>query len=217
MNAIRVAMVDDHQSILDGYQLRLSQNKDISIVAAITYGAEIMPVLERQPVDVLLLDITLPTSQADTTPFPVLQSIPQLVECYPEMHVVLMTMHKGKTLLAYAIECGVSGYILKDDRHAIQRLGAVIGDIAGGAMYFSESLSPLMPNARNRGQLLTPRQMEVLALCVEYPNETTLELAQRLNVQHSTARNLLSGIYARLEVNNRTAAVARAQELGIIV
>ena len=60
------------------------------------------------------------------------------------------------------------------------------------------------------------RQLEALSLCAAYPEATTAELADRLGVAHSTLRNLLSGAYLRLNVRSRTAAVAKAQRLGLI-
>ena len=64
---------------------------------------------------------------------------------------------------------------------------------------------------------LTPRQIEVLSLCAAYPDAMTSELAEKLNVANSTIRNLLSSAYLRLGVRSRAAAVARAQQLCLIV
>jgi DNA-binding CsgD family transcriptional regulator len=89
--------------------------------------------------------------------------------------------------------------------------------IAQGEIYFSPSLLPVVKTVNYEEPLLTPRQAEVLALCAAHPNETTAQLAERMHVAHSTVRNLLSGVYTKLGINNRTAAVARAQELGLIL
>lgn len=217
MTGIRVAIVDDHQSILDGYQLRLSQNPSIVIVGTIMYGDEIQPFLTSQPIDILLLDISIPTSPFNATSYPVLQMLPEWVENYPTMRIVVVSMHGGKSLLARAVKMGVSGYILKEDHRSIQNLSTVIERIAQGYSYFSESLLPLLQTGHTDGPLLTSRQMEVLALCAAHPNETTAQLADRLVVAPSTLRNLLSGLYTKLGINNRTAAVARAKELGILL
>ncbi len=63
---------------------------------------------------------------------------------------------------------------------------------------------------------LTPRQQQALSLAAAYPDHTSAELALRLGVAQSTARNLLSGAYLRLGVRSRAAAVAKARHLGLI-
>jgi DNA-binding NarL/FixJ family response regulator len=217
METIRVAIVDNHQSVLDGCQLRLSQNSSIHIVAMVMVGIEIEPVLSQCGIDVLLLDLSVPTSHVDQSPYPVLQTIPALMKRYANLRIVILSMYSGRSLLVRAVRSGVSGYIVKDDHRSIQQLGAVIEMVAQGETYFSPSLLPLVRTVNNEEPLLTPRQAEVLALCAAYPNETTAQLAERMHVAHSTVRNLLSGVYTKLGINNRTAAVARAQELGLIL
>ena len=209
METIRVAIVDNHQSVLDGCQLRLGQNPSIHIVATV--------MVSQHNVDVLLLDLSIPTSDADQSPYPVLQTIPALMKRYPNLRIVILSMYSGRSLLVRAVRSGVSGYILKDDHRSIQQLGTVIEIIAQGEIYFSPSLLPVVQAVNYEEPLLTPRQAEVLALCAAHPNETTAQLAERMHVAHSTVRNLLSGVYTKLGINNRTAAVARAQELGLIL
>lgn len=217
MGTIRVAIVDNHQSVLDGCQLRLAQNPSIKIVATVMVGVEIEPMLSQQDVDILLLDLSIPTSDVDQSPYPVLQTIPALMGRHPNLRIVILSMYSGRSLLVRAVYSGVSGYIVKDDHRSIQQLGMVIEMIAQGETYFSPSLLPVVRTIGNEEPLLTSRQAEVLALCAAYPNETTAQLAERMHVAHSTVRNLLSGVYTKLGINNRTAAVARAQELGLIL
>jgi DNA-binding NarL/FixJ family response regulator len=217
METIRVAIVDNHQSVLDGCQLRLGQNPSIHIVATVMVGVEIEAMLSHHDIDILLLDLSIPTSDADQSPYPVLQTIPALMKRHPNLRVVILSMYSGRSLLVRAVRSGVSGYIVKDDHRSIQQLGTVIEMIAQGEIYFSPSLLPVVKTVNYEEPLLTPRQAEVLALCAAHPNETTAQLAERMHVAHSTVRNLLSGVYTKLGINNRTAAVARAQELGLIL
>ena len=86
-------------------------------------------------------------------------------------------------------------------------------------------LRPCPPDAVNEsclldlyigGELLTPRQMEVLSLCAAYPDASTSDLAQMMSISNSTVRNLLSNLYLRLGVHSRTAAVEKAREMGLV-
>jgi LuxR family maltose regulon positive regulatory protein len=68
----------------------------------------------------------------------------------------------------------------------------------------------------NGGELLTPRQLEVLSLCAAYPDASTSDLAGMMTISNSTVRNLLSSVYLRLGVHSRTAAVEKAREMGLV-
>lgn len=61
---IKVAMLDDHQSIIDGYLHRLSHLPELEIVATAAFGEELEPLLEEPPIDVLLLDVAVPMASS---------------------------------------------------------------------------------------------------------------------------------------------------------
>jgi len=215
---IRVAILDDHQGIIDGYQLRLGNLPDFEIVATAYYGEELEPMLEAYPTDVLVLDVTVPASPANPNPYPILHLIPKLLQRYPTLVVLVVSMHDDRALIQAVIEAGASGYLLKDDREAILDLAAVVRTVAHGGIYFSRQAHQQLRRwgAAPDEPLLTERQLKALSVCAAYPNLTTSELAQKLNVANSTMRNLLSEAYLRLQANNRTAAIAKARQLGLI-
>lgn len=212
---IRVAILEDHQAIIDGYQFRLSSAPDIRISAVLMHGEEVEPALERQPVDVLLLDVQVPTGPDNPNPYPIFHMIPTLLERYPDLAVLVISMYSQRTLIQALSETGINGYILKDDRTAMIELPAIIRLVHGGGIYFSQAVVKLL-RAQPIESLLTARQMEVLSYCAAYPKITTTELAQKLNIAQSTVRNLLSGAYLRLDVSSRSAAILRAYQLGLI-
>jgi len=214
---IRVAIVDDHQSIIDGYLYRLQNAKDIEVVGTTYYGEEIEPLLAKHAVNVLLLDAQIPTSNSNSASYPVFMELPKLIETYPQVHVIIISVHIQRSFIKYALEAGASGYVIKNDYQTIESLEAVIRSVAVGGVHFSrQGLLPLL-NERSKEGVLTQRQLQALSLCAAYPNKTTAELAQKLNVAHSTMRNLLSGAYLRLGVRSRSAAVAEARRREIIL
>ena len=215
---IRVAILDDHQGIIDGYQLRLGNLPDFEIVATAYYGEELEPMLAAYPTDVLVLDVTVPASPANPNPYPILHLIPKLLQRYPTLVVLVVSMHDDRALIQAVIEAGASGYLLKDDREAILDLAAVVCTVAHGGIYFSRQAHQQLRRlgAAPDEPLLTERQLKALSVCAAYPNLSTSELAQKLNVANSTMRNLLSEAYLRLQANNRTAAIAKARQLGLI-
>jgi two-component system nitrate/nitrite response regulator NarL len=215
---IKVAILDDHQLIIDGYLFRLQRVPSIKVVATIHYGEDLFPILKSQDVDVLLLDIQVPTSENNTNPYPILFMLPNILEEFPDLSVLIVSMYAQPTMIRTLMEAGASGYILKEDIGAIQRLPSLLLEIADGGIYLSELAYKKLMKSHfgDYDQLLTPRQVEVLSISAAYPNASTAVLAKKFGVANSTFRNYLSNAYLKLGVNTRAAAIAKARKLGII-
>jgi two-component system nitrate/nitrite response regulator NarL len=216
-NKIRVAILDDHQSIVDGYCFRLSQADDIEITATAGFGNDLEPMLNSHSIDVLILDISVPISNESPTPYPILHLIPKLIEQYPDMTILVISMYHQGTLIKNVMNAGASGYILKDDRNTLEELASVIRSVAKGGIYLSRLAHEKLYKNINNDSVLTIRQAEVLSLCAAYPNKSCLEISQIMDIANSTVRNLLSSAYLRLKVKSRPAAIAKAQRLGLLV
>jgi DNA-binding NarL/FixJ family response regulator len=215
---VRVAILDDHQSIIDGYTYRLNNTRGVEVIATAAFGEELEPMLSKHAVDVLLLDLSVRTSAQNPNPFPVLHLIPKLLQKHPNLVILVISMFAEPGVMRAIVETGVNGYILKDDYPAFQELGNIVLSVAHGGIYFSKQAHSLFvaSETQRNGELLTPRQLEVLSLCAAYPDATTAELAQMLVVSNSTIRNLLSSVYIRLGVHSRTSAIEKARQMGLI-
>ena len=217
-NKISVTILDDHQSIVDGYLFRLSKFPQIEIINTIEYGEDLEGALRKQVPDVLILDVNVNVSAENSNNYPIFHVIPDLLQRYPDLAILVISMHNDRSIIRAVMEGGASGYILKDDQRTIQELGSVILSIMSGGIFLSEKVRNLYVKNRSAAseEPLTGRQMEALSLCAAYPDHTTERLAQIMNVANSTVRNLLSGAYLRLGVNSRAAAIAKARQMGLI-
>ncbi|HET6597004.1 MAG TPA: response regulator transcription factor [Anaerolineales bacterium] len=215
---VRIAILDDHPSIIDGYIYKFSSIPEIQVVATATYGEELEPLLVKYPVDVLLLDLSVRSSPENPNPFPILHIIPKLLQKYVHLNVLVISMFAEPGLMRSLIEAGASGYVLKDDQAAFRDLGNVVLSVAHGGIFFSKKAHSLYMQAdsMDNGERLTPRQLEVISLCAAYPDASTADLAQMMSISNSTVRNLLSSLYLRLGVHSRTAAVEKAREMGLV-
>jgi two-component system nitrate/nitrite response regulator NarL len=218
MNAkINVAIVDDHQGIIDGYLYRLEKSDEIQVVGTANFGEEIEPLLANQHVDVLLLDVQVPVSRENSNPYPILYLIPKLLNQFEDLNIVVISMFAQRTLIKSVQEAGASGYILKEDRDANKKLVEIVKGVYNGGMHYSKKAwSVIRGHFEITDAPLTQRQIEVLSYYAAFPDLTTAQLANSLHIAHSTVRNLLSGAYLRLEVNNRTAAINKAREMALI-
>lgn len=215
---IRVVILDDHQAISDGYRYRLEDEPDIHILASLNYGDELEPTLIEHEVDVLLLDIEVPISPKNPNPYPILFLIPKILQKHPDLCIIIISMHAQSTMISTLMEAGVRGYILKEDHQAIRGLAALIRTIASGNIYLSQHAYEQLKSSRhgNYNEPLTSREIEVLSLAAAYPDDTTADLAMRLDVAQSTIRNTMHNIYLKLGVHSRTAAIAKAKQVGFI-
>jgi len=219
---IHVAIVDDFPAILQGYEGYLANTPHIKIVGSAMCGDELMPLLDRNHVDLLWLDINVPTSKENKMTFPIFHVIPKIIGMYPHINVLIATMYTETTLIKAIIETGVSGYILKDDLYAAQECGAIITSIVReNGRYWSPEVLKVLDESKGKKNKdessLTPRQIEAISLCAAYPEKSTAQLAEIMDIIDSTFRNHLTDAYFKLGVTNRSGAVAKARESGLIV
>jgi two-component system response regulator NreC len=185
LSRIRVAILDDHQSIIDGLSYRLSMNPRIQIVSTATYGEELEPMISENEIDVLLLDVSVPNTPENHNPFPVLHIIPRLLKNYPKLSILIISMFTQHSLIDALVNTGISGYIFKDDQSSIQEIDKIVEKVANGGIYFSQG-AYWDPNEKPVDSLLTERQLEALSLSASRPDGDTISLAKKLGISGST-------------------------------
>ncbi|MBI3158378.1 MAG: response regulator transcription factor [Chloroflexi bacterium] len=214
---ICVAAADDHPYMLDGYRQRLENQPGLELVATCRTGEEMPAMLAAQPVDLLIADIELPTSEANPRPYETLVKIAELTGRYPSLDVLVISYHNPLVMMNAALDAGASGYIQKDDMYAYDHLAQIIRQIKAGETYFPHAyLDKGLAEGASPRNLLSPRQIEVMAILAVHPEMTTQRIAQLLSLRPPTVRNILSHTYLRLGVTNRASALMRARELGLL-
>lgn len=211
---IKIAILEDHQSIIDGYNYRLFA-PEFEIVGIALYGEDIEKILAASKPDVLILDANVRSSPENHNPFPILAFVRNAVQKDPDLKILVISMLTAGALIEEFVNAGVRGYIFKDDERSIQQLCHVIKIVAEGGFYFSPGAWEKVKPGQS-SLILTSRQLEALSVSAAYPDLTTDVLAQKLAISASTFRNLLSGSYKRLGVSTRSAAILRAFQLGLL-
>jgi DNA-binding NarL/FixJ family response regulator len=211
---IKVAILEDHQSIIDGYNYRLSV-PECEIVGIALYGEDIEKILAASRPNVLILDANVRSSPENPNPFPVLSLVRNALQKYPDLKILVISMLTAGSLIEALVDTGVRGYIFKDDENSIRQLFHVIKSVAEGGVYFSPAAWEKVKPGQS-SSILTSRQLEALSVSAAYPDLSTYLLAQKLAISDSTFRNLLSGAYKRLGVSTRIAAIVRLNQLGFL-
>jgi DNA-binding NarL/FixJ family response regulator len=213
---IHIGILDDHPAVIAGYQALVKKSKRLIVKWTARFYDQVQPYLSKHPTDVLILDASVDISPDNPNTFPILHEIPTLLEAYPDMAILVISMHARPAFIKAIRRTGASGYILKDDVESNERLADILLAIAGGEIYYSPEAERLILEPTERKSKLTKRQVEILSICASSPNMTTSELAKKLNLAPSTMRNHLSEIYFRLGVRKMASAIVEARKLGLI-
>lgn len=204
---IRLLLVDDHTIVRDGLRGILAQEADLEIVGEAADGLEALTVAARLRPDVVLMDLRMPRlGGAD--------AIRRLQQQVPQVRVLVLTTYDTDSDVLPAIEAGATGYLLKDAGRA-ELVAAVRATARGQSVLAASAAGLLMGHVRAAAQEeLSKRELEVLTLIAR--GASNRETATELFITVATVKTHLQHIFAKLEVNDRTGAVAAAYERGLL-
>ncbi|GAB3149523.1 response regulator transcription factor [Micromonospora sonneratiae] len=207
MNTIRVLLVDDHPIVRGGLRAALDAAPGITVVGeAATGEAALDRIAELRP-DLVLMDLQLGAGidGAEAT-----RRIRQLAQ---PPRVLILTTYDSDADILPAIEAGATGYLLKDAEPA--DLLAAIRTAATGETVLAPSVATrLVSRVRSPGRTLTPRETEILQMVAD--GQSNQAIARRLFITEATVKSHLVQVFAKLGVDNRTAAAAEARRRGTI-
>lgn len=224
MNAIRVLVADDHPVVRAGIVGLLASDPELDVVGEAGDGAAAVALAAEVAPDVVLMDLRMPVLDG------VAATRALLASANPPRVLVLTTYESDEQIIA-AIEAGASGYLLK--AAPPEEILAGVRAVAAGSAALSPSVAATLvaqvragvsaapASSAARGEaapsgpdLLTPREREVLALVAA--GESNRRIARRLYIGEATVKTHLIKVFAKLDVSDRTRAVTRAQELGLL-
>ncbi len=212
---ISVCLVDDQNLVRQGIRSLLDLAPDIRVVAECADGAQAVLDIPRIKPDVVLLDLRMPNMSG----LEVLQTLSARNELRP---TIILTTFDDDQLVLQGLKAGARGYLLKDV--SLEQLVEAVHVVAGGGSLVAPMVTQrLMAGvARMQNQFtsleqpdpLTERETEILRLLSGgYSNK---EIANSLKVAEGTVKNHVSNILSKLGVRDRTRAVLKALEMGIV-
>ena len=210
---IRVLVADDHRLFRDGLRALLNSAPDLELVGEAGDGEEVVAQAAVLQPDVILMDLQLPGING-------VEATRRILHSQPRVNVLVLTMFEDTDTVLAAMRAGARGYILKDtDEEALLRS---VRAVASGEALFGPGvaerlmryLAEATPSAERAAfPELTDREREVLWLLAQ--GLSNQEVAARMGISLKTARNHVSNILARLQVADRTEAIARARAAGL--
>ncbi len=207
----RVLIADDHPIVRSGLKTELSRHADFEITGEAINGDEVITKVNEGPVDVVILDISMPGIKA-------VDVIKRLAKSHPTVKVLVLTAHGDKGTIMSMLKAGAHGYILKDEDPYV--VPDAIRSVMKGKNWVSPSVATLMMGkirenkAETSSGVLSERECEVIRLIAD--GLTTKDIASRINMAERTVEFHISNIYDKLGVNTRPSAVRWAQEHGVL-
>lgn len=204
---VRVLLVDDHPVVRQGLRAVLELDARISVVADVGSVEEAVEMLAGTTVDVVLMDLQFGDRIAGVAGTRAVRALPQAPT------VVVLTTYDSEADVLAAVEAGASGYLLKTADPAALT-DAVLRAAAGEVVWAPEVAARLVQRALSPTVALTGRELEVLRLVGE--GKSNDRIAAELFLSVATVKTHLVHVYTKLDVDSRTAAVAKATEWGLL-
>jgi len=211
---IRVCVVDDQTLVREGIRALLDLLPDIEVVGEAADGIAALEVLARTAPDVVLLDLRMPELDG--------LGVLRELKLRGGPPAVVLTTFDDDALMLEAIRQGARGFLLKDV--SLERLAEVIRTVAAGGTLLQPGVTERLLRAALSGETgfpslerpdpLTEREVEVLRLMAA--GFSNREIASSLRLVEGTVKNHISNILSKMGVRDRTRAVLKALEAGLV-
>ena len=198
MDPYRIVLADDHALLRHGIKTIIEGGEGMVVVGEANDGLELLEVLKGITSDMVILDISMPGLRG-------IEATSEIKMIYPDIKVLMLTMHKRKEYFYHALSAGADGYLLKED--TATELFSAIKMIREGGVYVSPFFSAELQEdvarmCRDGGELpverITTREREVLKLIAE--GKSSKEMADLLFISAHTIRHHRANIKRKLNI-----------------
>lgn len=212
---IRVCIVEDQTLVRQGLQTLLALADDIEVIGEAQDGEQALDIIPHLKPDVLLLDMYLPKVSG-------LEVLTRLQQANALPATLVLTTFDEDHLILGSVRAGAKGFLLKDV--SLEQLTAAIRTLARGGTLIQPAITERLLQNRHRVQCdfpsaplpdpLSGRELEILQLMARgYSNH---EIAEALAIGEGTVKNYVSSVLSKLGVRDRTRAVLKALEAGVL-
>lgn len=208
---LRLAIVDDHQIVRAGFREMLADELGVSFVFEAGSAEEALTLLRQQPVDVLLLDLSLPGQSG-------VDCLRQVRQQYPQVRVLMLSGFPEERYAVAMIRHGASGYLCKDCTE--DELLRAIHTVAQGRRYLSPKAAELLAQELAEGrpqaphEKLSDRELQVFLRLAQ--GQTVSHIADTLHLSAKTISTYRTRLLEKLEVASNAELATYAMRHGLI-
>jgi DNA-binding NarL/FixJ family response regulator len=197
-------IVDDHPVVRQGLRAMFSSEPDIFVQGMAASAREAINLIEREQPGVVLMDLRMPEMEG-------IEAIKALRRILPNIKILVLTNYGSDEYIVRATQAGAMGYLLKNTPQ--EEIVKAVRMVYSGERYVPNDIAKRLFEAIGRKALST-RELEVLVLVAR--GCTNKEVGQELFISDRTVRNHVTSCLLKLEARDRTEAVTRAIERGLI-
>jgi len=207
MKKLRIILADDHALVRAGIRVLIERLPDVEVVGEVGNGEDALKLIGVTSPDIAVLDLGMPELNG-------LGVTERVARDFPEVKVLILSMHRSQEFVIYALRAGAAGYIVKDA--ATAELGAAIYAVARGEVYLSPAISKTVIAGSLARPLeeLTARQCEVLQFIVQ--GLSMKEIAASLGLSVKTIEAHRAQLTERLGIHDVPGLVRYAMRTGLI-
>lgn len=213
MTPIRVLLADNHTLVRAGLRALLESLEAVQVVAEANEGREALRLIETHKPDVVLMDVAMPEMNG-------LEATARAVQEFPNVRVIILSMHANEEYVLQALRAGAMGYVLKDS--GVSELELALRAVSKGEAYLSPAVSKHVVSdyvRRVGGEAssptqLTPRQRQILQLLAE--GRSMKEIAQLLYISVKTVETHRAQLMERLDIHDVAGLVRYAIRTGLV-
>lgn len=219
MATIRVLLADDHRLVRTGIRSLLEQMTEVEVVGEAEHGREVLRLLKTVQPDVVVMDVSMPELNG-------LETTAYITRDYPEVRVVILSVHAAESYVLQAVQVGATGYLLKTA--AREELETALRVVARGETYLSpvvathvaanlrrlRSQEPRASELASAEVSLRPSERELLQLIAE--GYTAKEIAARLHLGRKAVESRRARLMDRLNIHDLPGLVRYALRIGVI-
>jgi DNA-binding NarL/FixJ family response regulator len=213
MNTIRILLADDHTLLRAGIRSLLEKMAGVEVVAEAADGREALDLVKTHQPNMVLMDIAMAGLNG-------LDATARIVREFPNVRVIILSMHANEEYVLQTLRSGASGYLLKDA--ATAELELAIQAVARKDTYLSPAISRRViedyvgrtSGLKGPSEQLTPRQREILQLIAE--GKSTKEIAFLLKLSVKTVETHRAQLMDRLGVHDVPGLVRQAMRMGLV-
>lgn len=205
---IRVLIAEDHVLVSEGLQLLLSTADDVELVGVAATGTEAFDRTLSLDADVVLMDVNLGSGESG------IQVTKAIKDARPRTKIVILSMFTDPATVAEAVKAGADGYLSKSSSR--ESVVDAIRNVASGKSVLDPNVTEgIFGRLGNKDpRALTDRELEVLQWLAH--GHSTRQVAEEIHVSEETVKTYLKQIYRKLQVRDRTEAVAEAFRRGLV-
>jgi DNA-binding NarL/FixJ family response regulator len=205
---VNLLLVDDHVIVTDGLKALLEGDVNFVIKGEASNGRDALHMLSMLKVDVVLLDVDMPVMNG-------IDCAKIILRDYPNVRIIMLTMHDEKEMIRLLLDMGVHGYLLKNSTK--DELHQAIADVRNDRNYISEQAGRILLQPDQRPQLpvdLTDREVEIVKLIAE--GLSNKEIGERLFISHRTVDTHRTNLMTKIGVHNVAGIVRFAIQHGLV-